>query len=264
MFRLKDIRKSVHAFSEKYHVNPKEENIQKIELGFNIPAKRPEAIILSTVLFRGRPGKIDPHKKYYSKTWEFEQYKIKLYKKGQQKIRFEVSIEVMRQIQDLDLRSLSNITDLGHLIRALHYVYSTVNHFLFIPADSKNKLSAAKKTEWNEFRSQSFWEELGKDAKYRRKIKVRRIIKQYDLIDWADYIKRGIISEGSKILEMSEDDLRAKISRLGLQEETVADPIGESDRQADTKNIKKTILVPVHHVVRNTGCMVDVYISTVL
>lgn len=261
-FCLADINNAVADFSSQFHIPPEEHKIQKLELGVNIPTKCPEAIIRSAMLFYNRTGRRDSKKGYISKTWKFNEYTVKLYKKGPHLLRYEIHIDEMRKIKDLDLRSLNNLCKYDHFVPALFFLIKNVDKFTFVPSDKENRIEGKNKEKWNSFRAESFWEEIDKDKRYHGRKTVKTFIKEYQLIDWVRYIKHKTILEGCLMLKISLPALRAKFSALGLQEETVADPIGESDRQADTKNIKKTILVPVHHVVRNTGCMVDVYIST--
>ena len=261
-FCFTGIKKAVADFSVQFHVDPEENNIQRLELGVNIPVKSPEAIIRSAMLYNGRTGRRDYQKDYLSKEWSFDQYSVKLYKKGPHLLRYEIRITEMRKIKELGLDSLSSLCDYDHFVIALHYLYRAIDKFTFVPSDKNGSLVGKDEKDWNNYRAESYWEEIDKDKKYRSKQKLNKLIHEYKLIDWAYYLKHKTLLEGCLMLRISLPALRAKFSELGLLAETVARPNGNRDRQADliTASIK-TILVPVHYVVRNTWCTVDVIIS---
>lgn len=261
-FCFTGIKKAVADFSVQFHVDPKEKNIQRLELGVNIPVKSPEAIIRSAMLYNGRTGRRDSQKDYLSKEWSFDQYSVKLYKKGPHLLRYEIRITEMRKIKELGLDSLSSLCDYDHFVIALHYLYRAIDKFTFVPCDKNGSLVGKDEKDWNNYRAESYWEEIDKDKKYRSKQKLNKLIHEYKLIDWAYYLKHKTLQEGCLMLRISLPALRAKLSELGLLAETVARPNGNRDRQADliTASIK-TILVPVHYVVRNTWCTVDIIIS---
>lgn len=261
-YSLNDLEKAVKHYCDKFGVNPNKRTIQRIEFGVNIVAKYPEAMIRAAMMYHGRTAKRDPNGGYYSKRWEFEQYVVKLYKKGPHLVRFEIQIKEMAKIRKLDLYSMANLYDRGHFAHTLYYLYNSVDQFLFVPSDKEHRLPNKYEGKWNSYKSESFWEECSnKDEKYRHSHEVKELIKDHNLIDWASYLKRKILLEGCAMMKISLPALSAMFSVLGLQAQTVAGPKRDRDRRTEKKEV--TILVHTHQVVRNAGCGVDVNIQVI-
>lgn len=255
-----DIIKTVDEFCCLFCINPDEDNIQRLELGVNIPVKCPEAIIRSAMLYNGRTGIRDPKKNHFSLKWVFDQYTVKLYRKGPHLLRYEIRITDKRILKKLGLTSLRSLCDYNNFVKALHYLYKSADKFTFVPCDSKNRLVGKDKADWNNYRAESYWEEIGKDKRYRSKNKVNKLIREYNLIDWAYYLKHKTLLEGCLMLKKSLPALRANFSELGLKAETVAGPKGNRDRQTDNVN-EMNIPVRVHPAVANVWWTTDVIIS---
>lgn len=262
LFTFEHLTEAVNNLAIDFYVDPSQCDLQNVEFGVNIETKSPEALINSAILYHGKTGIRNPGKKFFGKCWEFSQYSIKLYKKGPHLVRYEIKIREMAKVGDIHLNSISDLCDTAKYTKLLLVLLTSVDEFLFVPLDREYKLPVKESAVWGIYRAESYWEELDKDKKYRASRKIKDLIEKYGLISWSNYLKKKTIEEGGKTLGTSPEELCAILSALGLHAQTVADPIGESDRQANliTASIK-TILVPVHYVVRNTWCTVDVIIS---
>lgn len=265
LFKYRDAVKAITAVCRDYYMDSKECEVHNLEIGVNIYAKSPEAFINSAMLYHGRTGKRNPKKKYFSKTWEFDQYKVKLYKKGPHLVRYELRIKEMAKLSDhgILIEHLSDLCDYTNYVRLLRFLYDSVGEILFVPADREHRLPEAEEAMWNAYRSDAFWEELESTPKNRESAHVRKLIQKYHLIDWDSFLKHGIIYQGSRMLETSPWHVGVMFSALGLHAETVAVPNGYHDRQAE-KNNSLTTPVRFRFVVANIGTGTDVSISLVL
>lgn len=235
LFRLKDIRRAIDRFSREYGLREEDNNvIQKIEIGINLYASYPKGVIDAAMLFNGRTAKRDSNKKLASKYWHFDQYEVKLYKKGENTLRFEVRIIDMRKIKSIiPVRSLFDLKDIHCGIASLKFLHSLIDSFLFVPVDKENVLKGKDAKNWGTYRADSYWEELDRFRKCRNQKRVKKIISEYSLINWNDYLKRNVADIAEKILGVSRDKIFATKSTLGLLGESVARPNGKGNRQTD-------------------------------
>lgn len=265
LFKYRDAVKAIANVCRDYYVDSKECEVHNLEIGVNINVKSPEAFINSVVLYHGRTGKRDPHKKYFSKEWKFDQYIVKLYKKGPHLVRYELRIKEMAKLSDngILIKYLSDLCDYTNYVRLLRFLYESVNEILFVPADREHRLPKTDEAMWKAYRSDVYWEELGSTKKNRESTRVRKFIRKYHLIDWDSFLRHGIIYQGSRMLETSPWHVSAMFSVLGLHAETVAVPFGNRDRQAGKNNLL-TIPVRFRSVVANIGTETDVNISLAL
>ena len=295
-FTVQEIKKALKDFMELYHV-PGDTSIQRIEIGVNLPFSCPEVVIDAAMLFNGRRGDRYARKDYYAREWSFSSkwkdsegkerervyYVVKLYKKADHLLRYEHHIEDLRKIAKTGIKVLSDLFDDGKLLRGLQYLYKSIDLLFFVPSDYKYNLPDSLHDTWGAYRADSFWREYeerkDKDTKCKLKKSITEAIHDYDLIDWQKVMKDRFMEEAAKIAEVSVSDLEATFSHLGLQEETVADPIGESDRQTERidtvtvlrmrsdnqkQHVAATILVQINQSVANEGLIMDVDISKVL
>lgn len=261
LLKYKEAVKAITTMCGDYYVDPEECEVHNLEIGVNISAKSPEALINSAMLYHGRTGKRNPKNKHFSKTWEFDQYIVKLYKKGPDLVRYELRIREMAKLSDngIRIRYLSDLCDYTNYVRLLRFLYESVDDILFVPADREHRLPPADEAKWNAYRSDAFWEELDSSPKNRKSAEAREIVHKYHLIDWDSFLRHGIIYQGSRMLETSPWCVSAMFSALGLHNETVAGPKGGRDRQA-VENVVKTIPIHNHPVVANVGWFWNVII----
>lgn len=237
LFRLKDIRRAIDRFSREYGLREEDNNvIQKIEIGINLYASYPKGVIDAAMLFNGRTAKRDSNKKLASKYWHFDQYDVKLYKKGENTLRYEVRIIDMRKIKSIiPIRSLFDLKDIHCGIALLKFLHSLIDSFLFVPVDKENVLKGKDAENWGKYRADSYWEELDRFRKCRNQKMVKKIISEYSLINWNDYLKKNVADVGEKILGINKNEIFATNSTLGLPTETVARPDRECNRQTGIK-----------------------------
>ena len=295
-FTISEIKRCVRELMKIYHI-PRNVPIQRIELGINLPFACPEVVIDSAMLYNGRRGDRYTRKDYYAREWAFTSkwkdsegkkrervyYVAKLYKKADHILRYELHIEDIRKIAKTEIKVIADLLDDRKLLLALKYLYDSISMLFFVPDDPKKKLPGSLHEIWGTYRGDTFWrkydERENKDAKCDLKKDITEAIQTYDLIDWQTVMRERFLEEGANIAEMSVSELSSTFSQLGLQEETVADPTGESDRNTEEVNtvtilrencdsqkmrLADTILVQFNQSVANEGLMLDVSISKVL
>lgn len=233
LFTFSQLRKTVESLAWRFCINLREPCLQHLEFAVNIFAKCPEAVIDSAVLYYDRPATNRTlTKKFYYKEWEFEDYSVKLYRKGASLLRFEVHIKRMRALDGGRVRSLEDLRRRDVFVRCLAHLYTCVDKFVFVPS-KVGSLPDDLKEIWALRRNDTYWQQLKSYQRTREKKRVLEAIKNYDLIDWARYLKKNIIASGAQMLGINEDQLVAMFSTLGLDAETVAGPVGNCDRLTD-------------------------------
>lgn len=280
-FTISEIKNATSCLMSKYHLDGSEP-IQRIEIGINLPFKYPEAVIDSSMMYHGKIGERSYKKDYYANVWSFlpkqevkdklagkiivkdrVNYLVKLYVKGEGKIRYELHIENMQKMRGTGIRVISDLLDDNKLILALAFLYKSIDELFFVPDDPKKKLPQPLSLKWGSYRADSLWQSLGtrerKDEKYKLKTKITEYIDRYDLIDWRAVMKRRFLLEAAKIAEVTTEVLVATFLRLGLEVKTVAGPKGNRDRQTDNVN-EMNIPVRVHPAVANVWWTTDVII----
>ena len=257
LFTLSQARKSVEGLAWRFCINLRERCLQRLELGVNIPAKCPEAIIDAAVLYHGKPAKNRKlNKKHYFKEWTFADYTIKLYRKRTTLLRFEVHINRLRVLDGGRIRSLEDLRHRDVFVKCLNHLLSCIDEFVFVPS-KVDAMPANLREMWAEWRNDTSWLQLQPYQKTREKQRVLQAIKEYDMIDWAVYLRKNTVIQGAQMLGVSETQLAAMISTLGLHAETVAGPIGNCDRQtvsiSDAYPSKSVVSICLIHSVRNEG-----------
>ena len=263
LFTFKDLTNAIHRLENDFYIDTSKCVLQNLELGANIKEKYPEALINSAMLFHGKTGQRISTKNYFGKHWDFDQYEVKLYRKGAHTVRFELKIREMAKVRcrGINIHHLSDLCIYANYVKLLRFLYDSVNEFIFIPDDRENRLPKTVIADWNAYRADSYWEELKKDRKYRASLRVKQLVQEYHLIKWDTYLRHGVIIQGALFLKTSPWIVAAIFSALGLQDETVAGPQGNRDRQA-AEIIMKTIPAKRYLMVRNIRYPIGVIIST--
>lgn len=237
LFTYRNLVLAVHALAAQFGFGLLQAHLQRVEFGVNIPVEDPEEMINSAVLYNGHPATKRKQKRWnYYKEWQFSEYAVKLYKKGEHLVRFEVRIYKERYRKKIQLYTLADLINYDKFVLCLKHLESCARHFLFVP--NGDTLPVELHTEWARYRNDQYWRRLAKrqrSTKSRRKDKVEATIKQYALMDWAAFIVEGIRAQGS--LMISPED--ATFSRLGLLRETVAGPTESCNR------LEENILAPL-------------------
>lgn len=234
LFTFAQVRKAVESLAWKFSIDLRMPCLQRIEFGVNIHAKSPETIIDAAVLYNGRgPYQSIRDKKHYHKVWKFTDYSVKLYCKGPSIVRFEVHVTRLRWLKNLRIRCLDDLRSKDVFVGQLFHLISCADDFLFVPTRN-DSLPAEIREKWAQMRDVSNWLTLKPYEKTRQKHWVQDIINRYDLVSWTAYMKKNILRSGAQMLEIDEPTLCAMFSTLGLDVETVAGPIGDCDRLADS------------------------------
>lgn len=291
-FTFLEIKTAVKDLMIQYHIPP-DTPLQQIEFGVNLPFSCPEVVIDSAMLYNGRRGTRYIGKDYYAIEWTFSSmridskgksrnrvyYVVKLYKKDDQLLRYELHIEDIRKIaKSTGIKLISDLLDDSKLLLALQFLFDSISMLFFVPDDYKKKLPSSLRDIWGAYRADSFWGEYedrhNKNKKSYLKKHITRAIHKYDLIDWQAVMRDHFIKEGALIAGVSENQLFATFSHLGSQCETVADPAGESDRSTESKETTsvsyenkqalETIHILVNQLVANERLTMDDYILQVI
>lgn len=230
LFSFRQLVITVKRIASEFGVDITQAILQRIEIGVNLPVEEPEEMIDSAILFRGYPPsqRVQKRRKYY-KEWRFTEYTIKLYRKGEHQVRFEIRMFRQRKLDEVKLHTLADVVDYEKFCSCLKYLEALTDGFLFVPKPSEEDIPAPIRSEWANYRNDQFWKHLKKWTKSRIKDHIINIIKENGLFDWKDYLVAGLQEQGA--LMISSDG--ATISPLGLQKETVADPKGDCNRRKD-------------------------------
>ena len=278
-FKLTEIKRCIRNLMETYHI-PGSAPIQRIELGVNLPFDYPEAVIDSAMLYNGRRGDRYTRKDYYAREWVFTSkwkdtkgkkreriyYVVKLYKKAEHVVRYELHIEDIRKIAKTGIKVINDLLDDLKLLLALRYLFDSMSMLFFVPDDPKKKLPSPLHYIWGTYRADAFWREYDarekKDTKCKLKKHITETIHTYDLIDWQTVIRDRFLVEGANIAEMSVRDFLSTFSQLGLQAETVAGPDRDRSRDRQSEIIMETIPAKRYLMARDIGYPIGVIILT--
>lgn len=273
-FSFGEIQETVKRFMEEFHV-PGNAPLHRVELGVNLPFKYPEAVIDAAMLYTGHIGDRSHSENYYANDFYFNgkkgrlNYRVKLYRKGKHLLRYEHHIEDLRKIsKKTGIKLISDLLDDSKLLRALSYLYGTIDNLFFVPEDYKHTLPPSLAGKMSTYRADTFWlglqERRFKDKKCKAKKEIKQIILDNDLINWNAVMRQRFLVEGANLAGMTADELAKTISHLRYQCETVDDPTGGGDRQADVVKVGCIILIPDQREVYITHCSLDVSISASL
>lgn len=258
LFTYTDLINAIHDLSTRLEFDPSQAKLQRIEFGVNIPVDSPEDLIDSAILYSGRaPAKRKQGRRKYYKEWAFNEYFIKLYRKGQHLVRFEIRMLRERKLKEVLLYTLDDLNDYSKFCGCLHYLESLVDNFLFVP-DAINLLPEEMRTDWALFRNDQYWVRLNKWTKTRRKDEVKKAIERFNLTNWGLFLREDIRTQGSLMIE----NRVATISSLGLLSETVAALNRSCDRKEDESS-RIIIHVCTHPKMANEGWRADDIISSV-
>lgn len=232
LFTYKELVETVIALCHQFGFDPRFANLQRIEIGVNIPIEEPKELIDAAILFSGRVAtKRKQTLKHYYKEWRFSEYTVKLYKKGEHLVRFEIRLFKKRQLDRHQLHTLSDLVDHQKFCECLSFLESSASRFVFVPCDN-SIVPISIKADLANWRNDSYWRsfnEKNKSTKSRRIVEVSNIINKYGLTDWCSVLKHGIHEQGA--LMISPED--ATFSQLGSLWETVAGPKGDGNRLRD-------------------------------
>lgn len=263
LFTYKNLVEAVMALASQFGFSPHYANLQRIELGVNIPIENPEDMIDAAILFGGRTAtKSKRTRKWYYKEWKFTEYTVKLYKKGEHKVRFEIRLFKKRQLDKLQLHTLSDLIDYYKFCKCLSHLVSSAKRFVFVP-DYNSTTPISVKAKVAKWRNESYWRQFNdknKSTKSRRIDEINDVIKDYCLPDWRSILENGIREQGD--LMISPED--ATFSQLGLQMETVAGTEGDRNRLEDDSPLVnamgKNYLIQIHNTDAYGWWRKDVYI----
>lgn len=241
LFTFANVCEAVRDFCIRYGVNPYAPILTRLEIGLNIPTKCPEAVIDSAILFHGKTCTNSHNSSFfYGKYWQFDDYEIKLYKKGKELVRFEIQVKRLRYLRGIHIASLADLMNRDTFIRCLHFLYSHVDEFLFVPGNYNTIRDNELVQYLKQYRNDLEWKGLDKRKRFRLRKEVEaRISSSVDTIKWKQVLRRRILELGAAILEVSVNQLVATFSILGLTLEKVAGAVGECDlkTEIDTERI---------------------------
>lgn len=232
LFTYKELVETVIALCHQFGFDPRFANLQRIEIGVNIPIEEPKELIDAAILFSGRVAtKRKQTLKHYYKEWRFSEYTVKLYKKGEYLVRFEIRLFKKRQLDRHQLHTLSDLVDHQKFCECLSFLESSASRFVFVPCDN-SIVPISIKADLANWRNDSYWRSFNaknKSTKSRRIVEVCNIINKYGLTDWCSVLMNRIHEQGA--LMISPED--ATFSQLGSLWETVAGPKGDGNRLRD-------------------------------
>ena len=246
-FKLSQIRETIHKLHDVLSLPVNTPCIRHIEIGVNLFAKCPEAILDASVLYNGHtPTKIIKTAKEYYIEWEFTDYTIKLYKKGNSLLRFEVKIKRMRHL-GFPMNTLLDLTHRSTIVKCSQFLLTKVDLFLFIPAKGDIPLEGKDRLQWAFLRNKENWSHFTSSTKSRRKAWVECAILNHRMIDWRSYLKKRIIQETDRILDV-DDEFDGTFYRLEYMADSLAGANGSCERE---NGKKKTNTIPIQHCIES-------------
>ena len=254
-FTFGEIKEAVNKLMTEYMV-PENAPLHHLELSLNLPFDCPKVVINSAMLYNGRVRQPIRRKNYYGSVWPFEDkngrvfYEVKLYKKGKTLIRYELHLEDLRKIKTTGIKVISDLLDENKLIRALFFLYKSIDKFVFIPEDNKHKLPPPLSVDWNCYRIDTEWDKVSsRDMKDKKSNAIKKIVDAihvYDLIDWQNIMKQRFLVAAAQEAEISEQALMTTFSQLECLCETVAGTVRTRDRQTDSKMMARVVEISKH------------------
>lgn len=224
LFTFHSVRRAVDELVRSLGPDFRRSKIVHLELGVNIPAKCPRAIVDAAILYHGRTPTQDVRRKdKYYKEWEFEDFTIKLYEKGKSLLRFEIRLERLRKHPYTSFLYLEDLESENKFIESLRYLYDSVTEFIFVPAKGDIPLPDKIRDKWGEFKSYEYWLNCTRQQRHRAKLLLEDAITNCRMINWRDYLRRGILEQGALMLGTSLKYITDTFSALGLPVENVAE-----------------------------------------
>lgn len=256
LFSYEDVCLTVKDFAATFGIKLSIPCVQSLEIGVNIPVDRPEEIINAAILYHGSPpSSIVRNNGGLFKTWEFKDYSVKLYTKGTSILRFEFHYHRLRKLKGVRISSLADLIDRSKFLACLQNLYYFTKEFLFVPSPS-DALPSELERKWAIWRSDNYWISLDRSQKSREKARVNNAIASFGMEDWRVFLQNAVLEQGAQMLGTTVKDLDATFSTFRLSPETVADPIGDCDRQiviVDVQTSKVRVALCQFHSVRNDG-----------
>lgn len=241
--KLKGAKKAILAFAETFYVNPSWRVLQKVEVGVNIPVSNPKEVIDAAVLFANRTSEPMDRDGYYGKQWVFPKYyTVKLYKKNESTVRFEIRLEDLTKFKSLKLTCLADLYNPDRYIRCCDFLLKYLERFVFVPKLDRRHQAEKKLFKWGDFRSSSFWSDCSSDQKVYYAKRVDELRKLFGLKDWKAFMIGGVVAEFANMLYTDEASLSAAISDYRLSSETAADLIRCCGRPKDNKPLSTSFI----------------------
>ena len=283
LFTYEEVCHAIEKLRKEYGINPNDCLIQRLEIGVNLTTDEPRQLINAALCFREKVGIFELNHGLAYKHFLFKShttsdiqrvyYDVKLYQKGPSLLRFEVHAQDLRVFKKHGgpaIKTLADLTNREAFIRGIYFLYKEVDNFTFVPSDN-GMLPSSILSDYRLYLADNYWKDLNKSQRYRSKKKIQGIIQEYNLKNFGELLKNGVLEEGAKILSVSTTELMATFSQLGLLGEEVAfcdlliqnEAVDESDRLVTNEKawnttktfieINNTILVGGHALVRNRG-----------
>lgn len=261
LLTLKQLDQGVNKFSSEFFIPLNTECIKSVELGVNIPTSHPDDIVKAARTFHGKAATIFNWKKNRCcyKEWDFNDYSVKLYRKGLNIVRLEIKIKAKAKKNSLGLTifRLNDLIDRKIFIRGLFTLYEKIiKDFIFIP-DIECPFEKYEE-EWKSWQRDSYWEDLLPEERRQEKKMVRKMLAKSQW-NFMQELQQGVLVQGSYMLGIPCDELSTIFSTLRLSGQKVAGPQRVCDCHTENE-YNEIIPVNKYPVVRNIGYYVDVII----
>lgn len=180
-FNLTQLKYALNDLKKKFNIDLNNSIIRNIEFGVNlIHLYTTDKILDSLMLHKGRQF-YKPLSTSYSEL-QHTQYWLKCYNKATQYglnnnlIRFEIKYKKMKQVNDLGIINLSNLTDIELMKNAKAELLKRWKEILFIDYTiSENKLTSNQKTRLMNFKNPLFWKGIKSNHLHRPKKQYHKI-----------------------------------------------------------------------------------------
>lgn len=187
-FSYSQIVKVLNELSMKFNFSLNKSVLRNFEVGVNIvPAKSSKDVLCDLLAHKNRKFKDVSRTGGNIRQAEYQQYRLKVYDKGQQNnlvnqiLRVELSFNRMQKMNDIGLYTLADLLNkelyykLGGLLRK-----EWRNVLLYERAEQPNKIPLnIKRKKQHQWRDSEYWDSLPKQERLRQKKRYLQFVSNY-------------------------------------------------------------------------------------
>ena len=193
LFGFSALCATIDTLQTQYKINPAAATISRLEIGINIPLDyAPEIIIKSAICYKGRhfAEMLDNHsRRKIGRIWELSAYSVKLYDKGNNILRFEISYYHTGGIAAAGVRCLQDLTTPAKYARLYSQLLAALKGFIFYDFKYKPaELTPAARRDWLQYCNPYYWQSLSKHARTKAIRRYWEKVAKYGAINWRDFL----------------------------------------------------------------------------
>lgn len=193
LFGFQALCATIDTLRTQYKINPATASISRLEIGINIPLDyAPEIIIKSAICYKGRnfAELLDSHsRRKIGRIWELSAYSVKLYDKGNNILRFEISYYHTGEIAAAGVRYLQDLTAPENYACLYSQLLAALNGFIFYDFKFKpGGLTPAARRDWLQYCNPYYWQNLSKHARTKAIRRYWEKVAKYGAVNWRNFL----------------------------------------------------------------------------